>query len=121
MSRERLYHFTCDHGRKGIGRRGLIRPLTKWKLVWLTSDPNPARDDVGLTSETGLITCDRMSYRYIVDSHSAMPWSVFREGLIRDPAWAQIVEDMEYYGKPATWWVSAESVLGVLDRTWETP
>jgi hypothetical protein len=71
-------------------------------VIWLTSDPWPARVAAGLTSN--LIGCDRMESRYVVsDLGACRPWigSPEREGA--DPA---VVADLERYGRPETWWLT---------------
>lgn len=105
-----LYHFTCsDHGLPGIRNQGGllipnigVRRITPTPIVWLTSDPEAAREDIGLSST--ILTCDRMEARCEVkDTRRCMPWSYYaaRRGvpvLIRDM--------LEFETKPDTWWVS---------------
>ena len=103
----KLYHFTCDHGREGIGARGELtpqgdHPFLGCRVIWLTSDPWPDRDAAGLTSD--LVRCDRMEFRYVVsDLDRCRPWigSPEREGT--DP---DVVADLERYGRPETWWLT---------------
>ncbi len=109
-----LFHFTCDHGRRGIGRRGLVRPNPHTGIAWFTSNPSPSRDDVGLTSES-LLTCDRLSFRYVVEQHDAEPWF---GSSARESAEPDLVADLEAFGDPATWFVSTTSSLARLDRTY---
>lgn len=109
-----LWHFTCEHGYAGIGERGtigcnphLLLPRLG-QLVWMTDDPNPDRDDVGLTSAT--LSCDRMAYRYRVLSASrCIPWNA-----VRHLAPAHILHDLESFGAPDTWWISRAPVRAVL-------
>lgn len=104
-----LWHFTCDHGRKGIGEHGILQPHQHILLpsllpvVWLTSNARPARDDVGLTSQT--LSCDRLAHRYrVTDSRLTVAWSAIRA---RHAAIApDVVADLERYGEPSTWWLS---------------
>ncbi len=112
--RPRLWHFTCDHGHRGIGKRGLLRPNPHvlmpalGAVVWLTSDGMPDRDDVGLTSH--LISCDRLAYRYrVVDSSGAVPW-----GDLRSEVPPGVLADLERYAEPDTWWLSPTPVEAVL-------
>jgi hypothetical protein len=113
----RFYHYTCDHGRKALGARGMLRPqpqpvLGGVRLVWLTDIAKPDREGLGLTSH--LLDCDRLAYRYVVDAEpeswrewawrNAVPW-VARMRLEDAPNAA-----------PSTWYVLESSVLGVLDR-----
>jgi hypothetical protein len=109
-----LWHFTCDHGYQGIGRRGTLvpheSPLTGdlGPVVWLTDSPWPDRDATGLTSR--FLRCDRMQYRYrITDASKAMPWGAVRGGVP-----ASVVRDLERYGDPDSWWVSSYPLPAVL-------
>ena len=111
MRRERLFHFTCDHGRAAIGVRGELRPqvehpLLHVKVVWLTSEPMPDREATGLTMR--LTRCDRMAYRYVVtDLRPCRPWldSSERAGAPRGA-----VAVLEQFGDPEHWWVATEPV-----------
>ncbi len=111
----RLWHFTCEHGRKAIGTRGILRPNVHGfmpglgAVVWLTTDGAPDRDDVGLTSTT--LDCDRMAYRYRVTTERppVVPWSTARTFV--DP---QVVVDLESYADPSTWWLATAPVEAVL-------
>jgi hypothetical protein len=100
-----LWHYTCQHGRDRIGKRGELRPNAHpWlpllgRVIWLTDDPTPTRDAVGLTSTT--LTCDRMQYRYRVTETDAVPWAQYRPAMPSD-----IVDDLERYGEPDTWHVA---------------
>lgn len=113
-----LWHFTCDHGYAGLGERGLLRPNPHplapelGRIVWLTSDPEPERDDVGLTSEM-VLSCDRMAYRYRVTHVSAacVPWTTAR-GFVN----AEFVKVAESFGRPETWWISPLPVSVALDQ-----
>ena len=60
------YHFTCDHGRRGIGMAGAVRPNRAIlpALAWFTDLENPDRGQLGLTSL--ILDCDRMTHRYRV-------------------------------------------------------
>lgn len=109
----RLWHFTCEHGYQGIGRRGLLRPNKHVLIpdlapvVWLTADAAPSRDDVGLTSS--YLTCDRMAYRYRVTAPDAVRYED-----ITDRIPADVRVDLESYGQPESWWLSFDPVPAVL-------
>lgn len=110
----RLWHFTCDHGRKGIGARGELQPYQHPMIphlppmVWLTSAAQPARTAVRLTSTT--LSCDRLAHRYeATDVSTAERWTVVRR---RVPA--QILATLERYGRPSIWYVSFSPVPVVL-------
>lgn len=109
-----LYHWTSPTGRKGIGRRGLIRPHGfPWPhahLVWLSDDPHATRLELGLTRN--LVATDRMAHQYVVARHNAVPWlgSAAREAM--DPAMRAEIERAPHC--PEKWWISTQSVVGVL-------
>lgn len=116
-----LYHFTCEHGHKGIEETGILLPNKHpympglGPLLWLTdlAEP-PTRESVGLTSR--LTTCDRMAYRYIVRSKAAVHW---RD--IRPRVTTQVVADLEAFGQPEHWWIIRRTVLAsefAFDGTW---
>ena len=101
-----LWHFTCVHGHAGLGARGLLRPNPHplmpalGPVVWLTDTPAPERDDVGLSIGT-LVHCDRMAYRYRVDTTTAIEWQRVRHVVADD-----VLAVLESYADPATWWVA---------------
>jgi len=107
----KLYHFTCDHGRAGIGKRGTIKPVAllspnarrsidNW--VWMTSDPNADRDALGLTSVT--LPCDRMEFMYEVRRPlDAVPWLESKARADMSPVEVGMLES---HGRPECWYVS---------------
>lgn len=107
----RLFHFTCEHGFRALGRRGrlcsqMAHPLLGCDVVWLTTEALPDRESSGLTMDT--IACDRMKYRYIVtDTSACRPWLDSPE---RAAAPRRHVRDLESYGDPEHWWVASEPV-----------
>jgi hypothetical protein len=113
MASETLWHFTCDHAHAAIGNRGLLRPNAHplipelGPVIWLTSDPSPTRDAVGLSST--YITCDRMAYRYRAVDPEVVPWADARRNV--DP---RVVTVLESHGDPGTWWLASASVKAVL-------
>lgn len=104
-----LWHFTCSHAAVDIGRRGVLRPnphplLAFLGLVWLTSDPMPQREDVGLTST--ILACDRVEHRYrVTDPSMCVPWLSMAAML--DPYAAALLGAGCH---PSSWWVSVEDV-----------
>ena len=110
MTPRRLFHFTCDHGREAIGRRGRLEPqiehpLLGCSVVWLTTEPNPDREATGLTSR--ITSCDRMAYRYVVsDVAACRPWigSPEREAVLK--AGGHTLMDLECFGDPEYWWIT---------------
>ena len=109
--RLRLWHFTCaDHGRKGIGKRGMLLP--NWhaflgaSLLWLTTEKHPDRFASGLGQSVA--KCDRMAYRYsITDTRDCEPWLASKA---RSKAPAEAVEALESYGDPEHWWIATVPV-----------
>jgi len=107
-----LWHFTCAHGAVAIGRRGVLQPhpqpvLGGMPLIWFTSDPFPARDDVGLSSV--MLRCDRMEHRYrATDTTGCFPWLALADDL--DP---RTVAMLSADRAPATWWVARTPVPAV--------
>ena len=103
---KRLWHFTCDHGNRGLGLSGRLRPLKHPMMpelpaaVWLTDDPSPSREDVGLSSK--FLSCDRILFRYkVIRARRVMPWSEVRGRVSVD-----VVTDLESFSRPASWWLS---------------
>jgi hypothetical protein len=106
----RLYHFTCAHGAKGIEASGLLVPnrqvtLGGRELVWLTPFAAATAADLGLTRVR--LKCDRMAYRYEVETDLAVPWSSVRAAF--DP---RAVQGLEAFpgAKPAFWYVAPTSL-----------
>ncbi|MCP4244238.1 MAG: hypothetical protein GY772_27140 [bacterium] len=108
----KLYHFTCAHGRDGIGKRGTIKPLARLvsprvarpidNWVWMTADPDASRDDLGLTGAT--LPCDRMEFLYSIGKpRNAVPWIGSPVRAAMSPV---MVGMLESHGRPECWWVS---------------
>ena len=69
-------------------------------VIWLTTESDPERDAVGLTSS--MLECDRMQYRYRVEPKpSCVRWVD-----VRDRAPSRVVRALESFGSPETWVVS---------------
>ena len=85
----KLFHFTCDHGLRGLGRTGRVRPrlqpFVNLTLAWFTDLPDPEPEEVGLTSST--LSCNRLEYRYTVDDETdIVPWLDVVRTVPVDPA-----------------------------------
>jgi hypothetical protein len=116
-----LYHFTCDHGHTGISKTGVLRPNIHpfmphlGPLLWLTDLASPpSKESVGLTSSW--TTCDRLAYRYSVQTKAAVHWEGVRK---RAPEW--VVQTLESYGQPEHWWVVRRPLVPsefAWDSTW---
>lgn len=73
-------------------------------VVWLTDQAEPSRLDVGLTSR--ILQCDRMAHRFrVLDASTCVPWNQLRHLGRRT-----LVNELEAFGNPATWWVSTMPV-----------
>lgn len=108
-----LWHFTCDHGHRGVGKRGVLQPhphpllQSLGPMVWLTSDARPNRVDVGLTST--VLHCDRMAFRYRATPPFPVRWSS-----ISTEVPALVRAALERGADPSIWWLSFEPVPAVL-------
>ena len=112
----KMYHFTCGHGARKIGRYGILaphpHPFIGQRLVWFTDLPEPTRDQVGLSST--FLTCDRMSYRYhATDLETIVPWTTSPGRRDTHP---EVVRAMEAFGEPEHWFISTTAVPVILDR-----
>lgn len=116
-----LYHFTCDHGKAGIDKtRTLLPNLHPYMsclgpLIWLTNVPEPTRESAGLTMN--YTKCDRMAYRYIVQSKAAVSRLDIRNRAPKD-----IVETLESFGEPEHWWVARRPLTSSefsFDASWQ--
>lgn len=116
-----LYHYTCDHGHKGIGTEGYARPLARLaggelpetaRWLWLTDMATPDRDALGLTSQ--VLACDRLAHRYRVtrpvDVH---PWVKVRR--LVSPIVREALESAPG-ARPKHWYVSRQPQSVVLDE-----
>lgn len=115
-----LYHFTCAHGFAGISRTGVLRPQSHplmrhlGPLLWLTDLMEPSAESVGLTAS--LTTCDRLAYRYHVQTRAAMRWRDLRG---RVPC--AVVDMLEAHGEPVHWWVARRPLTASEFRLDHTP
>lgn len=113
-----LWHFTCDHFATQIVAVGALVPHrhpyfpSLGRVVWLTSQPNPERYLVGLTSDT--LDCDRMAHRFrVTESDQCLWWPDVRDLMraARQPGFdAATVRAFEYGRAPETWWLSPLAV-----------
>lgn len=121
-----LYHFTCDHGRAGIGNLGelrsaadqskkaaqiaasdpAMRDLLSW--VWLTDLETPMRDALGLTQH--LSKCDRTAHRYqVIDRRAAQPIRWIEARRYFNPAVRDELESSPG-AMPAHWFIAQSGV-----------
>jgi len=121
VSGPQLFHFTCDHGHRRIGRCNCLiipqvpHPVCGWKICWFTTEPVPDKEATGLGAVH--TTCDRMAHRYVIGPGSpAVPWLA---SAWRREAPALFLRDLEEYGDPEHWWVADVPVRARWDRSWE--
>jgi hypothetical protein len=113
-----LWHFTCEHGRRALGKRGLLvapiaHPLLGAKVIWLTTEAAPDRERTGLTMN--FQHCDRMAYRYrVLQPERCVPWF---GSATRAAAPAEVIADLESFGDPEHWWITAVPTLAELAPT----
>ena len=62
-----------------------------------------------------MLNCDRLEYRYIVDTDDAVHWRDFAPSVAIH---GRMILESVHGARPDTWWVLKTSVLGVLDRTY---
>lgn len=106
-----LFHFTCSHGREGIGTKGVLTVPPWPSLVWLTDlDAAPA-EALGLTQI--ILRCDRTRYRYrVTDTGTCEPW-LGSEARSTLGTWSAMLEAATG-AMPRHWWISAEPVPVIL-------
>ena len=119
-----FWHYTCDHGRAGIGESGEVKPLGQFvpdargrlgefgwlaEMAWFTSQVRPDRRALGLTST--LSTCDRIAHRYRVLGATGLIWW---PTLAVKPSNAVDLEKAPG-ARPVLWWVSFAPVPVELD------
>lgn len=129
MSARLLWHYTCDHGRAGIGDVGVLRSsadlsaksaavaardpamrdLLSW--CWLTDLDTPMRDALGLTSH--LSKCDRTAHRYqVLDGRAGIiRWTEARRYFD-----AELRDELESApgAMPMHWFVAPSGVVRVV-------
>lgn len=122
-----LWHYTCEHGRSGLGKSGLLIPAIsqpgvdptlvpvdhRWllELSWATDLDAPVIASLGLTNLT--IRCQRWRHRYrVLDAEKFEPWHRFARRL--DYSERALVEAADG-AMPAHWWVTSEPARVVFD------
>lgn len=114
-----LYHYACEHTRRALGRRGMLRPTPSVigvPLLWLTDQDPPDRNGLGLTRH--LVGCDRLAFRYLVTDPDAVPWLLSPH---RTPAAVMLLELLPEGADPRRWFVLTHAALGILDRAYRPP
>jgi len=112
-----LWHFTCAHQQKKIGRYGLVIPRNQLALgvclAWFTNDRTLSAEALGLTSHT--LPCDRMEFSYrVLDTECCEPFLLWarRTG---NPFVGRLIDDLK---RPEHWYVSNVAVRVTQDREW---
>lgn len=108
---DHLYHWTCSHGRAGIGFHGEIRPwpqitLVKYALIWLTDLTDFHPQDLGLQST--IITCDRTEYCYEIDRPATAPIFSWRDWCSMVHLDRTVRSELEFGRRHAHWWVGTQ-------------
>jgi hypothetical protein len=117
----KLWHYTCHHGRAGLGDTGTLLPpqlqpaalallppplQVNARLIWLADLHAPRRAALGLTSH--VLQCDRAQHRYrVVEAADAVPWREARESC--PPELVELLEAAPG-AKPWHWWVATQPV-----------
>jgi hypothetical protein len=120
-----LYHYTCEHGYKGLGEAGTLHTIADRApnrvqdlerlgtpdlayLIWATDLEVPRRYALGLTSV--LLHCDRTQYRYrVLEPDQFVAWPTARKD------WPSLARRLEVgRARPLHWWVTAEPADVVL-------
>ncbi len=103
----RLYHYTCDHGNKGIQEDGVLRGNAHpWMpaagpILWLTDMEAPTAEALGLTKR--VIACDRTTHRFVVDTDRAVHWPRAARRLCTPSVRREL--DFAPGALPMHWWV----------------
>lgn len=133
----RLFHYTCGHGRKGLGDMGLVKPYTllvkdtlttsdlgldpilQWlqQRVWFTDMATPNRDALGLTMN--YTRCDRTKWRYRLTVPPAEAgleaWMEARDHV---PATIRDLLERSPGARPRHWWVAHNREVPVIYDRW---
>jgi len=108
----KLYHYTCDDGRRKIGEEGWLAPgWDGW--LWLTDLAQPDAQGLGLTKV--ILTCDRTAHRYQIDADGLRythPWWEARR--LVNPNRVKTLESAPGV-KPFHWWVSMVALHATYD------
>lgn len=121
---ERLYHFTCAHGQRRIGRQNCLiipqieHPLLRLTVSWFTTEAEPDRVQTGLTHN--ITRCDRMAFRYVItDLSTCVPWLTSRERKhAKRHGKPGALASLESEGDPEHWWISRAAVPAQYDAEW---
>lgn len=114
-----LFHYTCDHGQRGLRELGFtkpnLHPAIGVSLTWFTTADTPDEAQLGLTHDT--LECDRTSFRYLVvdaePEDKIEPWL----GSMTQARTSPFVQaELHRHGKLETWWIATVPVLIVREE-----
>jgi hypothetical protein len=117
-----LYHFTCEHAFRRIGRQNCLlipqvkHPLLGCKVTWLTTEAEPDRMATGLTGT--MLACDRMQHRYLVTGTALSACREWLGSPERRNAPQENVRTLESCGDPEHWWITDRAVSARWDRAY---
>jgi len=102
---EKLYHYTCSHGRAAIGDVGTLIPGPDG-YVWATDLAWPVTKALGLTNH--ILPCDRTEHRYEITAAEGLagflPWMAVRNTLPEEMVFAL---ELAEGAMPRHWFLSA--------------
>jgi hypothetical protein len=103
-----LWHYTCAHAAKAIGRYGLLAPnrgLYGLGVVWATDLAPPVEAAALGFAARVRTTCDRTEVAYrVLDPDRFEPWATWAERHA-DPVVADALDGAPG-AVPARWWVA---------------
>ena len=105
----RLIHYTCSHSAAKITLDRVLRPnpLSFRHLLWFTDLEQPDMFGLGLTKFS--LRCDRTEFKCVVETDSAVRWTVWAHDNKVDFA-NRLGLDGAEGAKPLRWWVSEVEV-----------
>lgn len=127
MTEPTFWHYTCAHGRQGIGTLGVLRSPGVLKpearrpglsederlmlaLIWVTDLPVPDIEGLGLTKQ--ILSCERWTHRYRITNHRPiMPFADMQYRFSLDAQMDLLTGD----AKPEHWFVSWKPLPAVYD------
>jgi hypothetical protein len=111
-----LSHWTCVHSAAGIEADGMIKPHVQpflgraVFLSWFTDAASLTAHQLGLHSV--LLGCDRMEFRFDVDTDIAVPWKQWAD---TSRVERTLRSELELGRKHGNWWVAFRPIE--IDRT----
>jgi hypothetical protein len=127
----RLWHYTCHHSVEKIIASGFLRPnphaghqpvlsmttgvnIITLPVIWLSDIDVRSEEDkeaLGLGKNTGLVTCNRVAYRFRVPSSSGVWWPAYGDYLqAQGTISVKYRQALEYGHTPERWWISEKEI-----------